>query len=108
MPSDDVEMLSEHDLDSIRDHGTKAIRNIALLMDNPFRYIHLIDNIEEDIGFISRIRRVNNLQGDGLIPADPIGKPQNQDLRATLLDAGFSRLRSVVEDLISQGGPIDE
>lgn len=102
---EEVESMTQSDLEEIRQLGSRMIRNLSLMMDNPFQYMHLIDSVNNDLNELSIIKQRCNIKGDGLLPAEPIGRPQNQDLRQTLLDAGFARLRGVVDDMISgQGG----
>lgn len=97
--SEPIEQLNKEDLDLIREIGSRIIRNLSLFMDNPFSYAHLISICEQDINNLHQIRSRCGLKGDGLLPAHPLGQA-TPDLASTLLDAGFARLRSVVDDMI--------
>ncbi len=106
---DEIESMTQTDLEEIRQLGSRMIRNLSLMMDNPFQYMHLVDSVSTDLNELTMVKQRCNIKGDGLVPAEPIGKPQmqHQDLRQTLLDAGFARLRGVVNDMISGQGGID-
>lgn len=104
----DIESISADDIAQIREVGSKIIRNISLFMDNPFSYAHLVSITEQDVAILDQIKRRCGLTGDGLVPAQPIGQSQPPDLRHALLDAGFARLRSVVDDILAPGGVNDE
>ena len=102
---DDVEMLGKEDLDSIREIGSRIIRNLSLFMDNPFQYAHLISACEQDISNLDQIRSRCGLSGDGLLPTEPLsvqGGTGGAGIASVLLDAGFARLREVVDDAIAK------
>tara|TARA_B100000686_G_C16737899_1_gene944771 strand:+ start:527 stop:853 length:327 start_codon:yes stop_codon:yes gene_type:complete len=106
---DDVELLTPEDLNEIREVGSKIIRNLSLFMDNPFSYAHLVEICENDLKTLATIRERCGLKGDGLLPAHPIGQQSvAPDIPTLLVDAGFSRLREVVDDLMKpKGGDLE-
>jgi len=107
----DTEAISTDDLNEIRELGSKIIRNLSLFMDNPFSYAHLIEVCIGDLTTLAGVRDRCGLKGDGLLPAQPLGLivGANPPLATVLLDAGFSRLRDVVDELIKprKGGELN-
>ena len=94
----EIPTLPMDDVNHIREIGSRIIRNLSLFMDNPFSYAHLIDICESDLNSLQKICEQNHLQGDGLLPAQPLGvATQPQDIPTLLIDAGFARLRELVD-----------
>ena len=108
--SDEIEVLNKDDLDIIREVGSRVIRNLSLFMDNPFQYAHLIHVCEQDIQTLDQIKARCGLSGDGMLPAHPLGHSPvgGADVASVLLDAGFARLREVVDDMIQNKGDNNE
>jgi hypothetical protein len=106
----DIETLTAEDLNEIREIGSKLIRNLSLFMDNPFSYAHLVEICANDLELLAKIRERCGLKGDGLLPAQPLGQHSAApDIPTLLVDAGFSRLREVVDDLMKpKGGDLIE
>jgi hypothetical protein len=103
----EIESMTPEDLETIRATGSRIIRNLSLFMDNPFSYAHLVEVCQSDLKELYDLKQSCGLKGDGLLPAQPLGQSQ-PDLAGILLDAGFNRLRTVVDDLISTGGNDNE
>lgn len=98
-----TEMLGPEDLANIREIGSRVIRNVSLFMDNPFSYAHLVSISMSDLEKLEKIREERGLQGDGLLPAHPLSEgPQHGqgDIASMLIDAGFARLRDVVDSAL--------
>ncbi len=97
------EMLDPDDLANIREIGSRVIRNVSLFMDNPFSYAHLVSVSMSDLEKLEKIREERGLQGDGLLPAHPLSEDSQQgqgDIASILIDAGFARLREVVDSAL--------
>lgn len=97
-----MEHISGDELAQLRQHGTTAVRNIVLFMDNPFMYADKLEDAMDEIGQLIEIRETIGLTGDQVQLTQtiyPDGGQHRAQISQFLIAAGMAKLEEFLNNI---------
>jgi len=100
-----VEHISGDELAVLRQHGTTAVRNIVLFMDNPFMYADKLEEAIDEINQLIEIRESIGLRGDQVQLSKTIGLmgtnngQHRAEISQFLIAAGMAKLEEFLKNI---------
>ena len=89
----DLDHISGDELAQLRQHGTTAVRNIVLFMDNPFMYADKLEEAMDEINQLVELRESIGLTGDKVQLTQTVG----------LMGTGEHHRAEIVNSSLRQG-----
>lgn len=100
-----MDHISGDELAQLRQHGTTAVRNIVLFMDNPFMYADKLEEAIDEINQLIEIRESIGLRGDQVQLSQTIGLMETgsgqhrAEISQFLIAAGMAKLEEFLKNI---------
>lgn len=99
-----MDHISGDELAQLRQHGTTAVRNIVLFMDNPFMYADKLEEAMDEINQLVELRESIGLTGDKVQLTQTIGlmgtgEQHRTEISQLLISAGMAKLEEFLRNI---------
>ena len=100
----ELDHISGDELAQLRQHGTTAVRNIVLFMDNPFMYADKLEEAMDEINQLVELRESIGLTGDKVQLTQTIGlmgtgEQHRAEISQLLISAGMAKLEEFLRNI---------
>jgi len=100
----DLDHISGDELAQLRQHGTTAVRNIILFMDNPFMYADKLEEAMDEINQLVELRESIGLTGDKVQLTQTVGlmatgENHRAEISQLLIAAGMAKLEEFLRNI---------
>lgn len=100
----DLDHISGDELAQLRQHGTTAVRNIVLFMDNPFMYADKLEEAMDEINQLVELRESIGLTGDKVQLTQTVGlmgtgENHRAEISQLLIAAGMAKLEEFLRNI---------
>lgn len=99
-----MDHISGDELAQLRQHGTIAVRNIVLFMDNPFMYADKLEEAMDEINQLVELRESIGLTGDKVQLTQTVGlmgtgEQHRAEISQLLIAAGMAKLEEFLRNI---------